>query len=82
MCADTTIQEEEEEEDPSDGKSDYAFDEDALLSDLSSGKSYTSSFPKLPTPPAVHIISITKKSYYLTSTYPTTKEIVSPAYPQ
>ena len=43
MCADTTVQE-EEEEDPSDGKSDYASDEYALLSDLSSRKSYTSSF--------------------------------------
>ena len=81
MCADTTVQE-EEEEDPSDGKSDYAFDEDALLSDLSSGKSYTGSFPQLPTPPVVHIIRLTKKSYNLTSTYPTTKEIVPPAYPQ
>ena len=44
MCADTTVQEEEEEEDPSDGKSDYALDEDAILSDLSSGNSFTSSF--------------------------------------
>jgi len=43
MCADTTFQE-EEEEDPADGKSDYALDEDALLSDLSSGNSFTSSF--------------------------------------
>jgi len=43
MCADTVIQE-EEEEDPSDGQSDYALDEYALLSDLSTGKSYTSSF--------------------------------------
>ena len=43
MCADTTVQE-EEEEDPSDGKSDYASDEDAILSDLSSGNSFTSSF--------------------------------------
>jgi len=43
MCADTTFQE-EEEEDPSDDKSDYALDEDALLSDLSSGNSFTSSF--------------------------------------
>jgi hypothetical protein len=42
MCADTTVQE-EEEEDTSDGKSDYASDEYALLSDLSSGNSYTSS---------------------------------------
>ena len=44
MCADTTVQEEEEEEDPSDGKLDYALDEDAILSDLSSGNSFTSSF--------------------------------------
>ena len=44
MYADTTVQEEEEEEDPSDGKSDYALDEYALLSDLSSGNRYTSSF--------------------------------------
>ena len=43
MCADTTVQE-EEEEDPSDGKSDYAFDKYALPSDLSTGKSNTSSF--------------------------------------
>ena len=43
MCADTTVQE-EEEEDPSDGKSDYASDEDAILSDLSLGNSFTSSF--------------------------------------
>jgi len=43
MCADTTVQE-EEEEDPSDGKSDYASDEDAILSDLSFGNSFTSSF--------------------------------------
>jgi hypothetical protein len=34
MCADTTVQ---EEEDPSDGKSDYAFDKCALPSDLSTG---------------------------------------------
>ena len=40
MCADTTFQE-EDEEDPSDGKSDYALDEDALLSDFSSANSYT-----------------------------------------
>jgi len=65
MCADTTVQE-EVEEDPSDGKSDYASDEYALLSDLSLGNSFTSSFPQLPTPPAVHIIRLTKKSYYLT----------------
>jgi hypothetical protein len=43
MCADTTFQE-EEEKDPSDGKLGYAFDEFALLSDLSSGNSYISSF--------------------------------------
>jgi len=43
MCAESTVQE-EQEEDPSDGKSDYALDEYALLSDLSTGKSYTSSF--------------------------------------
>ena len=34
MCADTTVH---EEEDPSDGKSDYAFDQNALPSDLSTG---------------------------------------------
>ncbi len=34
MCADTTVH---EEEDPSDGKSDYAFDKYALPSDLSTG---------------------------------------------
>ena len=39
MCADTTVHK-EEEGDPSDGESDY----DALLSDLSSGNSYTNSF--------------------------------------
>ncbi len=44
MCADTTVQEEEEEEDPSDGKLVFALDEDAILSDLSSGNSFTSSF--------------------------------------
>ena len=34
MCADTTVhKEEEEEEDPSDGESDYVHAEDALLSD-------------------------------------------------
>ena len=44
MCADTTVQE-EEEEDPSDGQSDFAHDDYALLlSDLSTEKSYTSSF--------------------------------------
>jgi hypothetical protein len=43
MCADTTIQE-EEEEDPYDGQLDDALDEYALLSDLSTGKSYTNSF--------------------------------------
>ncbi len=45
MCADTTVHK-EEEEDPSDGKLDYdALDEyNALLSDLSTGKSSTSSF--------------------------------------
>jgi len=43
MCADTTVHK-EEEEDPSDSESDYVHDEDALLSDLSIGKSYTSSF--------------------------------------
>ena len=71
MCADTTVQEEEEEEeDPSDGKSDYALDEDAIISDLSSGNSFTSSFSPI------------TNTYNLTSTYPTTKEIVPPAYPQ
>ena len=40
MCADTSVVQEEDEEDPSNGKS--ALDEYALLSDL--GKSYTSSF--------------------------------------
>jgi hypothetical protein len=44
MCADTTVQE-EEEEDPSDGKLVFALDEDAILSDLSSGNSFTSIFP-------------------------------------
>ena len=39
MSADTTVHK-EEEGDPSDGESDY----DALLSDLSSGNSYTNSF--------------------------------------
>lgn len=34
MCADTAVH---EEEDPSDGKSDYAFDQNALPSDLSTG---------------------------------------------
>ena len=34
MCADTVVH---EEEDPSDGKSDYAFDQNALPSDLSTG---------------------------------------------
>ena len=43
MCADTTVHK-EEEEDPSDGELDYIHDEDALLSDLSIGNSYTSSF--------------------------------------
>jgi hypothetical protein len=67
MCADTTVQE-EEEEDPSDGQSDFAHDDYALLlSDLSTEKSYTSSFSQLTTPPAVHIISTTKKSYHLSS---------------
>ena len=54
MCADTTFHE-EEEEDPSDGKSDYALDEYALLSDLSTGRITPAAFPQLPTPPAVHI---------------------------
>jgi hypothetical protein len=44
MCADTTEHKEEEEEDLSDGESDYVHAEDALLSDLSIGNSYTSSF--------------------------------------
>jgi hypothetical protein len=34
MCADTTVH---KEEDPSDGTSDYAFDQYALPSDLSTG---------------------------------------------
>jgi len=41
MSADTTVH---EEEGPSDGKLDYAFDKYALPSDLSTGKSYTGSF--------------------------------------
>ncbi len=44
FVADTTVNK-EEEEDPSDGESDYVHDEDALLSDLSIGKSSTSISP-------------------------------------
>ena len=43
MCADTAIQE-EEEENPSDGQSDYAIDGYYSLSELSTGESYTRSF--------------------------------------
>jgi len=43
MCADTAIQE-EEEENPSDGQSDYAIDGYYSPSELSTGKSCTRSF--------------------------------------
>jgi len=41
MCADTVVH---EEEDPSDGKSDYAFDQNALPSDLSTGFNTTGAY--------------------------------------
>jgi len=41
MCADTVVH---EEEDPSDGKSDYAFDQNALPSDLSTGINTTGAY--------------------------------------
>mgnify|MGYP000500096455 CR=1 FL=1 len=41
MCADTVVH---EEEDPSDGKSDYAFDQYALPSDLSTGINTTGAY--------------------------------------
>mgnify|MGYP000868567530 CR=1 FL=1 len=41
MCADTVVH---KEEDPSDGKSDYAFDQNALPSDLSTGINTTGAY--------------------------------------